>query len=133
VRRTAAVLAIALAAAVARADAAWPPALHVVRVDAENHRLFVAPAEVALAAPRAFLADVARAVAAHEPDWDDAWSVSFFSDAALAKYKTELAGSGGSLDAWARGYLAEFDRATRTLVRHPALPGERRIEQLELP
>jgi len=102
--------------------------LKVVRVDKSGHRLFVAPAAEfvkSTATANDYIARLSREIALHLPDWDGAWSVSFFENPKYATFKDdptvlEEVESG----VWAKSYLAEYDNGTRRLVWFPLDPAK---------
>jgi hypothetical protein len=104
-------------------DEALRDRFHVVRIDAENQRLFVAPSEALLLSSDSverYLDDLAPAVSERFPTWGTDWSVSFFKSAELAAYKTDESVREAVRDGrWASAYLAEYDHGERKLVRDP--------------
>ena len=92
--------------------------LKIARVDEPQRRLFVVAPEAADGPIAARIRDLESCFGF--TDWNGRWSLSVFSDAALARYKddpeVEAAVKEGR---WAKAYLAEYDAAARKLSRPP--------------
>jgi len=102
---------------------------NVVRIDAQNERLFIAatPAEVSGADSMIRLvSNATQYIAKCHVNWGSRWSLSVFSDAKYAAYKDEQAVRPYVISGeWATAYLAEYDHGTKKLVRYPAQPEKR--------
>jgi hypothetical protein len=93
--------------------------LKVVRVDEPQRRLFVTVAD---GAERPIAARVRDLEACFDfTDWAGRWSVSVFTDAALARYKDDPVVEAAVRDGrWARAYLLEYSAATKQTTHNPA-------------
>ena len=95
--------------------------LKVLRVDEPQRRLFVLAPDDADKPLAARVRDLESCF--DFTDWAGRWSLSVFTDEALARYKDDpLVADAVRNGRWARAYVAEFDAATKTLTRSPAGP-----------
>jgi hypothetical protein len=93
--------------------------LKVVRVDEPQRRLFVVAPDIADTPLAARVRDLESCF--DFTDWAGRWSLSVFTDDALARYKDDPLVEGAVRDGrWARAYLAEYEAATKRLTRNPA-------------
>jgi len=93
--------------------------LKVVRVDEPQRRLFVVAPDAADAPIAARVHDLESCFGF--TDWSGRWSLSVFTDAALARYKDDPQVAGAVKDGrWARAYVAEYSAATKKTTRNPA-------------
>ena len=97
--------------------------LRVVRIDEPQHRLFVAGTDATGAQIAARIQDLETCFGFTE--WAERWSLSVFTDAALARYKDDPQVADAVRDGrWARAYVAEYSAAAKTLTRNPGGPPE---------
>ena len=95
--------------------------LKVVRVDEPQRRLFVVAADAAETPIAARVRDLDSCF--ELTDWAGRWSLSVFTDAALARYKDDDQVAEAVKDGrWARAYVAEYSATTKQLTRNPAAP-----------
>lgn len=93
--------------------------LKVVRVDEPQRRLFVVAPDAADAPIAARVHDLESCFGF--TDWSGRWSLSVFTDAALARYKDDPQVAGAVQDGrWAKAYVAEYSAATRKITAYPA-------------
>ena len=93
--------------------------LTIARVDEPQRRLFAVTSDQADAPIAARIRDLESCFGF--TDWNESWSLSVYTDAALARYKDDPQVEAAVKDGrWARAYVAEYDAATRKLLRHPA-------------
>ena len=93
--------------------------LKIARVDEPQRRLFVVAPDAADGPIAARVHDLESCFGF--TDWSGRWSLSVFTDAALARYKDDPLVAGAVRDGrWARAYVAEFSAATRKTTRNPA-------------
>ena len=92
--------------------------LTIARVDEPQRRLFVVTSDAADGPIAARIRDLESCFGF--TDWSGRWSLSVYTDAALARYKddpqVEAAVKDGS---WAKAYLAEYEAASKKLTRNP--------------
>jgi hypothetical protein len=108
-----------------------PQDFRIVRIDERSKRLFLEGTEADVAPQRkidAFLQKLDRAIGTCEPSWKISWSVSFFADPRLTGYKTDF--SGVEVIAWAKAYIAEYDRSTEVLTVRPLDTTKRRTRRV---
>lgn len=103
----------------------------IVRVDDRNERIFVI-AQVeqinTAAKARKLLLSLQTSLNQCRPSWGRTWSVSFFSDAKYAGYKSDNNMAAFVREgSWSKAYLAEYERQTQRLVMNPAQRGRIRI------
>lgn len=96
--------------------------LTVVRVDEPQRRLFVVAPD---AADKPLAARVRDLESCFElTDWAGRWSLSVFTDEALARYKDDpLVADAVRNGRWARAYVAEYSASGKKMTRNPALAG----------
>jgi len=107
----------------------------IVRIDDRNERIFVIAHLDQIntgAKARKLLLPLQASLKQCRPDWGKTWSVSFFSDAKHAGYKSDesmaaLVANGS----WAKAYLGEYERQTQRLILNPA--EHERIKFLRVP
>ena len=93
----------------------------VVRVDEQNHRLFVTPNTLKNLSEDILLAKFSTCFM--KTDWSGDWSISVFSKVRFAGYKDEEnIIPYHKNDQWAKAYLAEFNGAELAVIKYPALP-----------
>ena len=93
--------------------------LKIVRVDEPQRRLFVVTPDAADGPIAARVHDLESCFGF--TDWSGRWSLSVFSDAALARYKDDPQVADAVKNGrWARAYVAEYSAVTRKTTRNPA-------------
>ena len=93
--------------------------LTIARVDEPQRRLFVVAPDAASAPIAARVHDLESCFGF--TDWSGRWSLSVFTDAALARYKDDPQVADAVKDGrWARAYVAEYSAATKKTTRNPA-------------
>jgi hypothetical protein len=92
--------------------------LAIARVDEPQRRLFVVAPDAAEGPIAARIRDLESCFGF--TDWSGRWSLSVFTDAALARYKDDPQVEAAVKDGrWSKAYLAEYDAASKTLTRNP--------------
>jgi hypothetical protein len=92
--------------------------LEIARVDEPQRRLFVVAPDAAEDPIAARIHDLESCFGF--TDWSGRWSLSVFTDAALARYKDDPQVEAAVKDGrWEKAYLAEYDAASKTLTRNP--------------
>jgi hypothetical protein len=92
--------------------------LAIARVDEPQRRVFVVAPDAADGPIAARIRDLESCFGF--TDWNGRWSLSVFTDAALARYKDDPQVEAAVKDGrWARAYLAEYDAASKKLTRNP--------------
>jgi hypothetical protein len=104
----------------------WAADGDIQRFDDRNMRAFVVASPSLVednAALIGLMEDVAAGIAKQRPAWAGDWSVSLFAASHLVGYKDEpqLAKYVASGE-WAKGYLGEYSRETRSIVLYPLNP-----------
>ena len=95
--------------------------LEIARVDEPQRRLFVVAPDAAEGPIAARIRDLESCFGF--TDWSGRWTLSVFTDAALARYKDDAQVEAAVKDGrWARAYVAEYDAASQKLRRNPASP-----------
>ena len=95
--------------------------LRLVRLDEPQRRLFVVTTDAGETPLAARIRDLEACFALTE--WAGRWSVSVFTDEALARYKDDPKVASAVADGrWARAYVAEYQAASKTITRDPAGP-----------
>ena len=93
--------------------------LTIARVDEPQRRLFVVAPDAADGPIAARVHDLESCFGF--TDWSGRWSLSVFTDAALARYKDDPQVADAVTDGrWAKAYVAEYSAATKTTTRNPA-------------
>ena len=93
--------------------------LEIARVDEPQRRLFVVAPDVAEGPIAARIRDLESCFGF--TDWSGRWSLSVFTDAALARYKDDPQVEAAVKDGrWAKAYLAEYDAEDKRLRLNPA-------------
>ena len=93
--------------------------LEIARVDEPQRRLFVVAPDAAEGPLTARIRDLEACFGF--TGWSGRWTLSVFTDAALARYKDDPQVEAAVMDGrWARAYVAEYDASSKTLTRHPA-------------
>ena len=91
----------------------------IARVDEPQRRLFVVTSDAAEAPIAARIRDLESCFGFTE--WSGRWSLSVYTDPALARYKDDPQVEAALKDGrWAKAYVAEYDAATKKLTRNPA-------------
>lgn len=91
----------------------------VVRIDEQNHRLFLAGKGITAEDIRQKLHIIEKCLVSLK--WGDEWALSLFTQEKYAGYKDEpriLPYHEGN--AWAKAYIFEYDHLTRRLMKNPA-------------
>jgi hypothetical protein len=92
--------------------------LTLVRADEPQRRLFVATAHAGDGPLTARIRDLESCFAFTE--WAGRWSLSVFTDPALARYKDDPQVDAAVKDGrWARAYLLEYSAASKQITRKP--------------
>jgi hypothetical protein len=97
--------------------------LKLVRVDEPQRRLFVTAPDGAATPIAARVRDLESCFGF--TGWSGRWSLSVFTDAALARYKDDPQVADAVKDGrWAQAYVAEYSAATKKTTRNPGGPPE---------
>jgi len=90
----------------------------LVRVDEEQQRFFIQKPQATLETLKPLISKIQSCLNNHA--WQNKWSLSVFSDKKLAGYKDEPnIIPFHKNDEWSKGYLAEYDAASKTLTLNP--------------
>ena len=90
----------------------------LVRVDEEQQRFFIQKTQATVDMLRPLITKIQSCLNDHT--WQNKWSLSVFSEKKLAGYKDEPnIIPFHKNDEWSKGYLAEYDAASKTLTLNP--------------